>query len=324
MSQSLLLLSTLPEDQKFAAEVAATAGLTLHSVTTPKEASEFIATDQATVIMADASNEAIYKAFEDEIQNSIGLFSDKINANAIHFISSEDIHRVDYIIGSPLFGHFIYRNYGDPSAAGKHYGRVVKASLQESAFGLELLMPEGSKIQTISFRKTTQKAEAVEAVKKYLLAARFKSRMAAVVANAVDELLMNAMFDAPVDEIGRQILASTPRDTEFDLVDKHQVQMKVGYDGKYVGVTAIDYFGSLDKVKLMSHISKIYRDQEYRVRTSVAGAGIGLASVFRSGASFFFVSESKERTEVTVFFKRTDNFKEFKEQFRFISTQFYF
>jgi hypothetical protein len=54
------------------------------------------------------------------------------------------------------------------------------------------------------------------------------------------------------------------------------------------------------------------------------GAGIGLATIYRSGGSFFLVSEMRERTEVTLFFRRTDSYREFKEQFRFFSTQFYF
>ena len=53
-------------------------------------------------------------------------------------------------------------------------------------------------------------------------------------------------------------------------------------------------------------------------------SGIGLATVFRSGGSFFFVSESRNRTEVTVFFRKLDSFRDFKDQFKFISTQFYF
>jgi hypothetical protein len=148
--------------------------------------------------------------------------------------------------------------------------------------------------------------------------------MATIMANAVDELLMNAMFDAPVDELGRQILASTSRASVFELKDKSEVELQIGFDGTYVGLTAVDHFGSLDKNKLLSYISKIYTSDEYKVRTAVAGAGIGLASVFRSGGSFFFASESRARTEVTVFFRRAESFREFKDQFKFISTQFYF
>ena len=148
--------------------------------------------------------------------------------------------------------------------------------------------------------------------------------MATVIANAVDELVMNAMFDAPVDELGKQVYVNTPRNTHFELKEKGRVEMYVGYDSEYVAVMATDYFGSLDKNRLFAHMSKRYVEEAYKVRTTVAGAGIGLATVFRSGGSFFFSSESRTRTEVTVFFRRTNNFREFKDQFRFISTQFYF
>jgi hypothetical protein len=100
--------------------------------------------------------------------------------------------------------------------------------------------------------------------------------------------------------------------------------MQIGFDGTYVGVTVADSYGSLEKDKLLSFMSKVYEQEEYKLKTSVAGAGLGLATVFRSGGSFLFVSESRVRTEVTVFFRRCDNYRDFKDQFRFISTQLYF
>lgn len=324
MGKSLLLISNRPEDQEFAAEVAVSTGLSLQVVQTPKQGVEVIARDEAAVILTDTSSQAHYQQFETAIQETVGLFSDKINANAIHFLSSEDLEKVQYLVQSPLFGHFVLRNYGSPKAAGQHYGRIVKATLSDRAFGLSTLLKAGSKIQIVKLKKSSQKQDAVEAVKNYLIAAKFQNRMSTVIANAVDELLMNAIFDAPVDEIGKPLLASVPRTALINLEDQHAVEMHVGFDGEYVAITAVDLYGSLDKVKLMTHISKIYTDEEYKVKTSVAGAGIGLATVFRSGGSLFFVSENKVRTEVTVFFKRTDNFREFKDQFRFISTQFYF
>jgi hypothetical protein len=324
LEKTLLLISDRPEDEAFAREVATRAGLALRVVATPAAGVDFIEESGAAVIFADTSSEARYQELETQIQDRLGLFSDKINANAIHFISSDELENVPYLIKSQLFGHYVIRNHADPMEAGAHYSRIVRATQSERAFGLQGLLSDGAKIQTVKFQISTQKQNAVEAVKNYLLAAKFQTRMATVIANAVDELLMNAMFDAPVDELGKPVLASTPRATPIKLEGRQTVEMQVGYDGKYVGITAIDLFGSLDKVKLLSHISKIYTDEEYKVKTSVAGAGIGLATVFRSGGSFFFVSESQARTEVTVFFKRTDSFREFKDQFRFISTQFYF
>jgi len=319
----LLLISAKPEDRTFVETIAAATGLGLKIVATAEDGAEFISTQPVFAVFADTSTELQYQQLESAIQASIGLFSDKINANAFHFISSEELQRVHYLIKSQLFGHFIIRPK-DPVEAGRHYARIVKSTQANRAFGLQNLLSDKAKVQIIKFQISTQKQNAVEAVKNYLLQAKFQSRMATVVANAVDELLMNAMFDAPVDDLGRPTLASTSRATAIKLDDKHTVELQIGYDGEFVGAMATDLFGSLDKNKLLSHISKIYTEEEYKVKTAVAGAGIGLATVFRSGGSFFFVSEVQVRTEVTVFFKRADSFREFKDQFRFISTQFYF
>ncbi len=324
MANTLLLISSLPEDKIFATEIALTTGLSLRQVAEPTEGASILANEDAPIVFADVSSERLYQQFEDAIQEKVGLFSDKTNSNRIHLLSSEDLVAVPYLIKSPLFGHYIMRNYPNPQTAGQHYGRIVKATLADRPFGLSRLLKPGCKTQVIKLNLSSQKHSAVEAVKAYLLTAKFQSRMATVIANAVDELLMNAMFDAPVDDLGKATLNSTPRSNILHLEGKSAVEMHVGFDGEYVGISAIDFYGSLDKVKLLSHISKIYAKEEYKIRTAVAGAGIGLATVFRSGGSFFFVSENRTQTEVVVFFKKTDNFREFKDQFRFISTQFYF
>lgn len=323
MSRILLLISGNSSDQPFAAQVAQVAGLELKHASTPAEGVAIIESQSVPVILADASSEALYQTLETALQERVGLFSDKISPNGFHFLTSSGLEHVPYLVNSPLFGHLVMRNWQDPVAAANHYGRVVRATLLERAFGLKALLGNQVKIQNVKLQVSTQKQGAVEAVRNYLLAAKFQARMASVVSNAVDELLMNAIFDAPIDEIGRQAFASTPRSASFQLEGQHAVELEIGFDGQYVAVTAIDQFGSLDKVKLLTHISKIYTDEEYKVKTSVAGAGIGLATVYRSGGSFFFASEAQTRTEVTVFFRRTDSFREFKDQFRFISTQFY-
>lgn len=324
MINKLFIISKRPEDLAFATEAAGIAELQLLTADDPTQGAPILAAEEPCVIIMDVSSPEQYEEMEKSIQDTVGLFSEKVNPNNIHFISSQNLEKVQYLVQSPLFGHFIHRNFTDAKTAGAQYGRILRATIQDRAFGLEGILKPGTKIQNIKLASTNQKQDAVEAIKNYLIAAKFQSRMATVIANAVDELLMNAMFDAPVDDIGKPLFSATARNTVFKLEGKNAVEMNVGYDGELVAVTAVDYFGSLDKVKLLTHISKIYTEEEYKVRTSVAGAGIGLATVFRSGGSFLFVSESRVKTEVTVFFRRTDSFREFKDQFRFISTQFYF
>ena len=314
----------MPGDAQFAAQAAAASGLALRTVKRASDAVKIVAVEEGCVLLVDASTQAHYMEFERAVQETLGLFSSRLSANHIHYLSSGDIYEVPYLIQSPLFGNYIHRNFELDPNVGTYFGRILGATLEDRAFGCERMVKPGTKVQTIQLRMALQKQEAVEAVRNYLVALKFQSRMATVIANAVDEILMNAIFDAPVDSMGKHLYESTSRATNFALEGPRAVDLHVAFDGEYVALTAVDLFGSLDKNKLLTAISKIYTEQEYRVRSSVAGAGIGLASVFHSGGSFFFASESGARTEVTVFFKRCDSYREFKSQFRFLSTQFYF
>lgn len=323
MSKSLIAISHRQDDLAFTAQVALAAGLTLKHPADLAAAMRMIGEEEQPVVFVDASSPEEYRKFESAVHDAFGIFSAKIAANRLHYLSSGDISEVPYLIGSPIFGSYIRRNFSTPGV-GEHYGLLIRASLEERAFGIERLTKPGTRIQTIQLKSSLQKQDAVEVVRNYLVALKFQTRMATVIANAVDELIMNAIYDAPIDSAGKTLYGVTGRNSQIDLSGRAAIELQVAFDGEYVTLTAIDLYGSLDKGKLLSAISKIYRDQEYKVRTGMAGAGLGLATVFHSGGSFHFASENGVRTEVSVFFRKTENFREFKNQFRFISTQFYF
>lgn len=324
MSRPLLLISPDPIDETFSKAVAAHAGIPLVWKKTQAEGLKFIVENELTIVFLLVATKNQFELFEKTIQDTVGLFSPKVNPNWIHFLSSEDIDQASYLVKSPLFGHFVYKNYQTHSQeAGDQYGRVVKATLLERAFGLQEMVGAKVKVQTVRLGSSVQKSDAVEAVKGFLVKAQYQNRMASIVANAVDELLLNAIYDAPVDEIGKPLYNQLARSNVLSLEGKSAVEMQVAFDGKYAAVSVVDQFGSIAKAKLLSHISKFYVTDEYKVKTSVAGAGIGLATIFQMGGSFFFVCEAGVKTQVTIFFKREQNYKLFKRQFRFLSTQFY-
>jgi hypothetical protein len=323
VANSLLLISKVKEDLEFATEVARSSDLTLVHAKDMLDGVNIMAEQDPMAIFIDASTDAAYQPFEQGVQEKLGLYSEKTNANHIHFISSESIDALPQLTKSPLFGHIIMRKFQNPKEAGHHYARIVRATLKDKSFGLANLMKPGVKVQSVKLVNSLQKQGVVEALKNFILAAKFQPRIAVVIANAIDEVLMNAIFDAPADEIGNPKYSKTSRNSEIKLEGKAEVEVQVAFDGLYVGITAIDRYGSLDKAKLLAHVTKAYSEEDYKLKSSQAGAGLGLGTVYRTGGSFLFSSEARERTEVTIFFKRTTSFRDFREQFRFISTQFY-
>ena len=134
---------------------------------------------------------------------------------------------------------------------------------------------------------------------------------------------MNAMFDAPCDEFGKTLYSATARSQERELTGNGKVEMSIGFDGFYVGVSVCDFYGSIDRTRLLNHISANYRDRDYQIRAGQAGAGLGLATIFSTGGSLIYHCEARQKTETTLLYRAFPSYRDFKNQFKFFSAKFY-
>lgn len=320
----LLLLSKNPQDKKLADATSKVLGWKLVEIVAPIDLVRHLQRQVEGVILIDSIDEPGFRDVEKAIEETIGLFSSQVHPNQFLFLGDGDPAEVPHVLQSALFGGYVMRAGDlDGTVAAKRFAALCAGLIRPKAVGPLGFLSKGAKSQTVRLARSTQKQEAVEAVRKYLESLKFQSRISNFIANAVDELLMNAIFDAPADEFGKQIYAKTARTTEMALQGKQAVEMILSHDADTIAVTAVDLYGSLDKNRLLTHVAKKYVEEEYRVKSTTAGAGLGLGTIFHIGASFCFVCEKGARTEATVFFEKSQNFKEFRKQFRFLVTQFY-
>lgn len=316
----LILISKKEEDREFAGQVASTAGIPMQSFENPKEASEFAGRSNQCVVFADISSDVQFNDFMREFQPLIGNNPNQINPNLVHFISSESLEKMKVLAHSNILGHFVLRNYGNAREAGEYYGRILMHLCREQAFGLENLISPKATLQVMKITHSMDKKRVLDSIREFLAnQTSFKERMAEIIITAVDELLMNAIYDAPVDPTGQQQFRKVPRATPIALEGRNTVELQMGFDGEYVAFTVIDRFGTLNKAKLVKHLCTSHEDSAYEVDNLILNAGLGLATTFRTGGSLVFVTEPGVRTEVTTFFRQTPNFREFRNQFRFIS-----
>jgi hypothetical protein len=178
-------------------------------------------------------------------------------------------------------------------------------------------------VQLLEVTHSEQKQEIAEAVRQYLMQGKIPPRISNIIANSVDEILMNAIFDAPADEFGRAIYTATERNQSRELSLRERSVMKIGFDGFYVGVTVVDQWGSLDRSRLLNHVSINYKDSDYTVKQGQAGAGLGLATIFHGGATLIYECTLKKQTKVTLLYRAYDNYRAFKNQFHFFQAKFH-
>jgi hypothetical protein len=147
-------------------------------------------------------------------------------------------------------------------------------------------------------------------------------RSVPMILTALDEIIMNAIYDAPVNPSGEQTLKHVTRDTPVEIPAGQRITVHFGYDGEYAAFSVVDSFGSLNKYDLLKHLMCDRESDSLMIDPAGAGAGIGLATTFLKGGSLHFLCEPGIRTEVTVLFRQTKNFREFREQFRFFSVHY--
>jgi len=124
-----------------------------------------------------------------------------------------------------------------------------------------------------------------------------------VVSFIADELLMNALFHAPVDGGGDRKYASMPRDAHLELGRDEAPALEYGTDGKYLFISVADPFGSLSRDTVAAHLARCGRDSYDPPGGARQGAGLGLAQVLKNADHLLFLSRPGVSLEVCCLIK---------------------
>ena len=315
MSGSIALISEREEDFVFAAEVAKQCDSDLILFSEFAKAFDESRKSRFHSVFVAFSDKAAVKMFRE--QKNPELLPHRVHA----IISPKEADVTAAVFESPGIGNFVVNRYSHPLEDGEHYSRVVKAASSEKFGGIGSLIRPTAGIQTVKFTDSLQKGFAANSIAYHLRELQCNERISTTVAGAVDELLMNAMFDAPVDEAGVRLYDRKPRSERLEVTG---VEMQIGVEESLIAVSVKDSAGSLSVDKAFKTIAHAFdsrisgsRNVEYQ------GAGIGLALIVRSGGSIYFATEPGRKTEVTVLFRQTEKFKDFRNPFQFISSRIY-
>jgi hypothetical protein len=117
-----------------------------------------------------------------------------------------------------------------------------------------------------------------------------------------EELVMNALYDAPVDESGRRRYADLNRTEPVHLTAKEEVRVRFGCDGRNFAVAVADRFGALDQATVSEHLCRTFAPGGARPASGRGGASLGLLMAFTAANQLVFSVIPSVATEVTAVF----------------------
>ena len=156
-------------------------------------------------------------------------------------------------------------------------------------FGLDKYLAPGTRVRERTVACDADRRAAVGEVSAWAQAVGARQPVVHRLANVVDELLMNALVDAPAT-------ATVPA-----AAAARCAQLRFGCDDRVLGVGVIDGYGALSQRDLIANVRRA-RSERGRPQGGDGGAGLGLYFVLANVAALVVNVELGRRTEVVCLF----------------------
>jgi len=319
MSQNtIVLVSRNAVDYLFAEQVAKNLGVRFAQAKSKDELHEILCANLGCFILWDYDS-VLEKRPEDQ----------RLNMDLMHYFEKHRVwHRVFAISSHPLrdsivpgnfhlFSKYLLRNFS--LEATKVYSYIIHNILLSNPFETHAAGIDDLQIQKSRITNSARKKATLEALSIILEKKTIPKRIASSIIRATDELILNAVFDAPMDLKGKHYKHGLDRSEEFDLSRKEEVEIELISTQTFLQISVTDYFGSMDKEDFIPLLAKNFSKQEVAgdEESNRADRGLGLYQILNSGLSLQIVIEEGKRTRMSLVVPWVANVRELRDSFRF-------
>jgi hypothetical protein len=170
-------------------------------------------------------------------------------------------------------------------------------------FGIEKYLPAGTPVHYARLRDFVGRGRAIDTVLGYAEDVRMRRQVRTAIGAVCEELLMNALYDAPVDAAGNPMFADIDPHDRKDTRSPRPVSIRYAATDNSFAVAVRDRFGRLAKNTILSYIEKCIHSP-VQIDRKTYGAGLGLYLVANAAASYVVNVAYGIATEVVCTFDR--------------------
>lgn len=173
-------------------------------------------------------------------------------------------------------------------------------ALRGEIFGLQKYFPWGVTTFTMLVKNYDEKGRAIEIMQRYAQMAGVRGPVRDRIQLVADELMMNALYHAPVNDRGQSPFDGMTLKQLAQLPEVNPIQVQYGCSGQYFGVAVRDAGGSLRRDRALEYLARARGGGQMEQKDR--GAGLGLISVLHSVSKLVFNLAPGYSTEVISLF----------------------
>jgi CRP-like cAMP-binding protein len=292
-SKKVLFAESVKKQHSIAKLALGGTGVELDIAETIEEAKEKLANNQYNIFM-----------FNKEFLEIID-FARIHNPNArFVFVTSESIpDYVPTLLKQSLVPNVVSRDEEDKQFTIKNFVTTISKLASGNYFGLEKYISWGIDVKQVDVISSDQRPTIIEKMDQYFEKTGLRSSNRSRCTVVAEELLMNAIYDAPRDADGKSLFNHKDRTQVVKLNESQQAIFRYATDGVTMAISIEDPFGSLDAQTLFKYLEKCYQGGSLNDgRADKGGGGRGLHQIIENSDLVVFNIDMGKRTEVIALF----------------------
>jgi CRP-like cAMP-binding protein len=241
-------------------------------------------------------------------------------AKLVYMVGSELTDEIEKLKNlGPVLRNIMSRHSDDRVFTVRNMATTVTKLISKDLFGLEKYMMWGVEAHTRPITGSADRESLITEMQAHLATLGVRSTITDRAAAVAEELLMNAIYDAPVDK-GVHHYAHLPRTTDVVLQASEQGQFRFAADGMLAAVSVSDPFGAFTMETLLNYLERnaTSKGEDLQVEGK-GGAGRGLQQILSNTDLVVFNVRAGKTTEVIAYFNLDPNKKEAPRSFHFFS-----
>jgi len=203
------------------------------------------------------------------------------------------------LAAQPRISNVVSYDLADVASTVRSIHTTVSKIVTRDVFGLQKYLSWGVEVHEMEVKSSTGRATALAELAKRLARLGVRRRFSDVAIQAVEEMLMNAIYDAPTDEQGKPLFNHLARTQAVELPGDDVTRVRFASDGLTLAISVEDPYGSLERQTILDYLVGQHVAEG---QAGKGGAGQGLHMLNEIAELVVFNVQRSVRTEVIAFF----------------------
>ena len=220
-------------------------------------------------------------------------------AQVIAVVPPVELKRLTRLLAFDICNHLVT----DDAAGMRLLTITVAKFVSGDLFGIEKYLPTDADVHLTRLRDYQGRTRAIDEVLAYAEEIGVRAKVRSQIGQVCEELLMNALYDAPIDEDGNVLFAEVDIKQRLERLSPRPVSIRYASTDTGFAVAVRDRFGRLDKGTILRYIDKCLHNT-VQIDRKTYGAGLGLYLVMNAASHVVVNIAPGMATEVVCTFER--------------------